>query len=167
MLADDVHLREPGDRNATIVAFVRDCRSEATTRPGTSCGTGRQGRSLHPGKVGARAGSAGPVNESCVPAETGYADQRGGARAGPAGPVNESCVPAETGYADQRGGVLAAGFLPPAVPVRAVCKGWGDGGQSGTISDDHTFWPSAPAVDTTVTVNGAVADVTAPFCVNQ
>ena len=30
--------------------------------------------------------------------------------------------------------------------------------QSGTISDDHTFWPSAPAVDTTFTVNGAVAD---------
>ena len=36
LLADDVYLREPGDRNATIVAFVRRCRSEATTRVGGS-----------------------------------------------------------------------------------------------------------------------------------
>ena len=61
----------------------------------------------------------------------------------------------------------------PQVSCRRPCRcvpsaGAGPlSGQSGTISDDHTFWPSAPAVDTTVTVNGAVADVTAPFCVYQ
>ena len=45
---------------------------------------------------------------------------RVGARLGSAGVVNESCVPAETGYADRRGGVLAAGFLPPAVPWQGL-----------------------------------------------
>ena len=38
---------------------------------------------------------------------------------------------------------------------------------SGLISDDHTFWPSEPAVDTMFNVNGAVADVKDLFCVNQ
>ena len=94
LLADDVYPREPGDRNAMIVAFVRDCRSEATTRRGTSCGTGRQGRSFHAGRVGVRVGSAGPVNESCVPAETGYAHRRGG--------------------------ILTAGFLPSAVSLQGL-----------------------------------------------
>ena len=104
LLADDVYLRVTGDRNATIVAFVRDCLSEATTRPGTSSGTGRQGRSLHAGKVGARVVSAWPVNESCVPAETGYVHRPSG--------------------------VLVASILPPAVP-RVVAEGWGDGGSVG------------------------------------
>ena len=56
----------------------------------------------------------------------------------------------------------------PQVSCRRPCRGraWGDGGQSGTISDDHTFWPSAYGY-TTVAVNGAVADVTAPFCMYQ
>ena len=39
--------------------------------------------------------------------------------------------------------------------------------QSGSISDDHTFWPSVPAVDTAFTVNGAVAEVKTPFCMYQ
>ena len=48
-----VHPREPGDRNATIVAFVRDCRSEATTRAG-----GSRQRIMCPGRDRIR-GSAG------------------------------------------------------------------------------------------------------------
>ena len=50
---------------------------------------------------------------------------------------------------------------------RVVAGAGATSDQSGLISDDHTFWPSAPAVDTTVAVNGTVADVTAPFCMNQ
>ena len=61
----------------------------------------------------------------------------------------------------------------PQVSCRRPCRCVASAGagpladQSGLISDDHTFWPSVPAVDTTFTVNGAVADVTAPFCMNQ
>ena len=42
--------------------------------------------------------------------------------------------PAETGYADRPSGMLAAGFLPSAVPVRAVCRGWAG---VGSVGDDQ------------------------------
>ena len=110
-----VHPREPGDRNATIVAFVRDCRSEATTRAG-----GSRQRIMCPGR-------------------------------------DRIC--GSSGWCTGRR------FLAAAVS-RVVAGAGAVTDQSGSISDDHTFWPSAYGY-TTFAVNGAVADVTAPFCMNQ